>query len=366
MVEYVPPNDDQTDAVRPSEDWPRRDALRLALGACAVTALAGAGCTDESSEDVTQGRPAGAAAANTARTTGGGRGEAVAPPHRTPARSTAAGPSPEAPTTTGSAAGTASAATPPPASGPASTPASPPASHSAARPSTSAPRHPGPASGGASPDGTPMKSPLGPQYERAPGVTDAVALTFHGDGPPATAEALLKEVERAGARVTVLAVGRWLGEHPQMAKRILDGGHSLGNHTENHRNISSMSVAAAFAEIDACARRLQKLTGSRGRWFRPSDERLAQPRVRAAAAQAGYHTILSYDLDPLDYTDPGAAAVRHAVLGAIKGGDVVSMHLGHPGTVAALPQILDALHARGLRAVTADDLFPQEIFPPPR
>ena len=35
------------------------------------------------------------------------------------------------------------------------------------------------------------------------------------------AEALLAEAERAGARVSVLAVGTWLVQYPQIARRIL-------------------------------------------------------------------------------------------------------------------------------------------------
>jgi peptidoglycan/xylan/chitin deacetylase (PgdA/CDA1 family) len=188
---------------------------------------------------------------------------------------------------------------------------------------------------------------------------DGVALTFHGDGPPALATALLAEAERAGARVTVMAVGRWLGEYPQMARRILDGGHELGNHTEHHIAVDALSPDAAYAEIEGCAARLQKLTGTRGRWFRPSQAQHASATVRAAALRAGYPTVLSYDLDSLDYTDPGPNAVVHNVLSAVRVGDVVSMHLGHRGTITALPAILDGLRSRGLRAVTASELFPR-------
>lgn len=195
-------------------------------------------------------------------------------------------------------------------------------------------------------------------------VANGVALTFHGDGPPALATALLAEAERAGAHVTVLAVGRWLGDYPQMARRVLDGGHELGNHTEHHIDIDALSPDAAYAEIEDCAARLQKLTGSRGRWFRPSQAQHATATVRAAALRAGYPTVLSYDLDSLDYTDPGADSVVRNVLSAVHAGDVVSMHLGHSGTVAALPAILDGLRARGLQAVTASALFPQPLSVP--
>ena len=199
------------------------------------------------------------------------------------------------------------------------------------------------------------------EIDQSLAVRDAVALTFHGDGPVAMATALLAAAENAGARLTVLAVGRWLGENPQMAKRILNGGHELGNHTDRHIDIDGLSPAGAFAEVENCAAKLEKLTGSRGRWFRPSQTQHANATVIAAAARAGYPTVLAYDLDSLDYTDPGADAVVRNVLSAVRGGDVVSMHLGHQGTIEALPRILDGLRTRGLRAVTASELFPAPL-----
>ena len=119
------------------------------------------------------------------------------------------------------------------------------------------------------------------------------------------ADALLAEAERAGAPVTVLAVGTWLEQYPQMARRILRGGHDLGNHTLHHLDIAAMDAAGAYAEIAGCALRLRALTGSIGRWFRPSQTRYATALIEQAARKAGYQTCVSYDVDSLDYTDPG-------------------------------------------------------------
>ena len=184
-----------------------------------------------------------------------------------------------------------------------------------------------------------------------------VALTFHGDGAPQLAQALLTAAEAGQAQVTVLAVGRWLGEHPEMARRVLDGGHELGNHTENHVDISRLSPPAALAEIEQCAARLRKLTGSPGVWFRPSQTQHADPMLIEQARKAGYRTVLSYDVDPLDYQDPSAAQIAERLLDAVHPGAVVSMHLGHQHTVAALPAVLAGLKSRGLAAVTASELF---------
>jgi peptidoglycan/xylan/chitin deacetylase (PgdA/CDA1 family) len=203
----------------------------------------------------------------------------------------------------------------------------------------------------------PLPPGLPDQIEHGPRDRPRVALTFHGQGEPALATALLAEAEKAGARVTVLAVGAWLDTYPQLARRVLNGGHELGNHTQTHGDIGAMDAASATAEIEGCAERLRRLTGSRGRWFRPSQARMATPLVVELARRAGYPHLLSYDVDPLDYTDPGAGQVRAAVAARARAGSVVSLHFGHSGTVAALPGILDDLHRRGLRAVTTSELL---------
>ncbi|MFJ4874484.1 polysaccharide deacetylase family protein [Streptomyces sp. NPDC088745] len=195
------------------------------------------------------------------------------------------------------------------------------------------------------------------QIEHGPRDRPAVALTFHGQGDPAIARTLLAQAERAGARVTVLAVGSWLDEHPAMARRILDGGHDLGNHTQRHLTVSDMPDAEALREITDCARRLRRLTGSIGTWFRPSRTQYATARVQRLAARAGYPHVLSYDVDSLDFTSPGATAVTRKVAGEIRNGSVVSLHFGYADTVAALPALLDDLHRRGLRAVTTTELL---------
>ncbi|MER5472683.1 polysaccharide deacetylase family protein [Streptomyces sp. NPDC002935] len=184
-----------------------------------------------------------------------------------------------------------------------------------------------------------------------------VALTFHGQGDPAVANSLLGEAERAGARVTVLAVGTWLDEHPGLARRILDGGHDLGNHTLRHLDINAMSPTEAAAEIQGCADRLKQLTGSIGTWFRPSRSPRASPLVERLARDAGYPHTLSYDVDSLDYTSPGAAAVTRKVLAEVSPGSVVSLHFGYADTVAALPALLHELDRRGMRAVTTTELL---------
>jgi peptidoglycan/xylan/chitin deacetylase (PgdA/CDA1 family) len=230
----------------------------------------------------------------------------------------------------------------------------------AARPgpaSATSPSATPPSPDSASPSGRTPAAPAVAEVDHAASGRPQVALTFHGDGDPQLAQALLREAESAQARLTVLAVGRWLGDHPELARRILDGGHELGNHTENHVDIARLSPPAAFAEIDACAARLRTLTGSPGVWFRPSQTQHATAMLVEQARRAGYRTVLSYDVDPQDFADPSAEQIADRLLAAVHPGAVVSLHLGHRHTVAALPAVLAGLKSRGLAAVTASELF---------
>jgi peptidoglycan/xylan/chitin deacetylase (PgdA/CDA1 family) len=168
---------------------------------------------------------------------------------------------------------------------------------------------------------------------------------------------MLTTLRAAGAHVTVLAIGQWLVSNPRLAAMIRDAGHELGNHTWSHQTMPRLNAATVRTEVDRAAMELQRLTGSAGRWFRPSGTPTSTPAIRAAAISAGYGACLAYDVDPLDYTDPGAGAVLRRFTAAVRPGSIVSLHLGHPGTLQAMPRILDVLRSRGLAAVTATQLL---------
>jgi len=188
-----------------------------------------------------------------------------------------------------------------------------------------------------------------------------VALTFHTAGDPAVVDAVLAAAKHANAKLTLLVVGTWLEANPSYARRILAAGHDIGNHTWSHPVLPDDDAAMTREEIRRCQKLLTRLTGSGGSWFRPSGTPQATPLILREAGAAGYPTSLSYNVDPLDYTDPGAAAVTQRVLADVHGGSIVSLHTLYAGTAEALPAIFRGLHQRGLRAVTARQLLGMSV-----
>jgi peptidoglycan/xylan/chitin deacetylase (PgdA/CDA1 family) len=208
-----------------------------------------------------------------------------------------------------------------------------------------------------SPARTDTPGPPAVEIVHGPRDRKQVALTFHGNGDPALAEALLREAEQRKALITVFAVGNWLQAHEPLGRRILAAGHELANHTYTHPDLGALAQPAVEDEFARARDVLIQVSGSNGTYARPSAMDRSTPLVRAAAGLVGYRTVVAFDVDPADYTDPGAAAVISRTLAGVRPGRIVSMHLGHAGTVQGLPAILDGLATRGLRPVTVHTLL---------
>jgi len=202
--------------------------------------------------------------------------------------------------------------------------------------------------------------PTGTWVVSGPADRDEVALTFHTDGPLALIEAVLDIVEARDIALTAFVVGSWLDANPAMGDRLLAGGHELANHSYTHPGFEDLTPAQMQDEIERCRAALDRHAGSPGRWFRPSgtDNGIDSPSAAtlAAAGAAGY-TAIGYDVDPVDYRDPGARAVTDRTLAAVVPGSIVSLHMGHQGTIDALPALLDGLAAKQLTPVSVGTLL---------
>ncbi len=204
---------------------------------------------------------------------------------------------------------------------------------------------------------TPVAQALSPDITHGPRNAKNIALTFHGAGSTSYANSILEILKSGSAPVTVFAIGAWIKENPTMAKKILDGGHDIGNHTMNHYQMKTLNAAKVKSEIAGCAAELKSLIGNHGAFFRPSGTQYSNALIRQTALKYGYSQCISYDVDSHDYQDPGKAAVIKNVMTNIKGGSIVSLHFGHKNTVEALPTLLTQLHSAGYTPVSLTTLI---------
>jgi peptidoglycan/xylan/chitin deacetylase (PgdA/CDA1 family) len=178
-----------------------------------------------------------------------------------------------------------------------------------------------------------------------------VAFGFD-DGPWSDTPAFVSMLERARARATFFMIGRQIvGADRSLLLRELRDGDVLGDHTYDHPDlVSSPDVRSELLRTIA---RIRALSGYTPCVFRPpyGDTDAA---VQQTARSVGLSTVL-WNVDPADYTQPGARAIEQRVLAQVRPGSIVISHDGggpRGQTLAAYPGIIAKLRARGYRIAT--------------
>jgi peptidoglycan-N-acetylglucosamine deacetylase len=184
----------------------------------------------------------------------------------------------------------------------------------------------------------------------------AVALTFD-DGPGTVTPAILTILRERRAQATFNVLGARLRHGAPLVRRAVAEGHELGVHGWRHRDLSGEPVRAG-AELARARATIRAITGVAARVFRPPLGATSR-RLALAARTAGLVTV-TWDVDPRDFEEPGADAIRSRVAAGVRPGSIVLLHDDRPGlapTAAALDGVLDDLWERGLVPVTVSRLL---------
>ncbi|MGI5452408.1 polysaccharide deacetylase family protein [Streptomyces sp. CA-249302] len=178
-----------------------------------------------------------------------------------------------------------------------------------------------------------------------------IALTFD-DGPAAPETAtLLTYLAKYRARVTFFTVGQNVAAHPELVRAEARAGHEVGNHSWNHPDLTKLSPEMIASQLSRTSAAIKAATGKEPTLFRPPYGAI-NSTVRAATALSP----VLWDVDTEDWKYPDAARVAQTVITKAARNSVVLMHDIHPTSVAAVPEILRTLTARGFHFVTVSHL----------
>ena len=183
-----------------------------------------------------------------------------------------------------------------------------------------------------------------------------VALTFD-DGPVVGTNDLLDVLAEKGVRATFFVVGSNAAAQPDLLARMVAEGHVIGNHTEDHPDLTKMDADAVRAEIAQVNDTVEAATGQRPVLVRPPYG-ATNDTVDQVTAELGMAQIL-WDVDPEDWKDRDSAIVTQRVLSSTGSGAIVLSHDIHDTTRDAYADIVDGLREQGFSLVTVPQLLGQ-------
>jgi peptidoglycan/xylan/chitin deacetylase (PgdA/CDA1 family) len=185
-----------------------------------------------------------------------------------------------------------------------------------------------------------------------------VALTFDdGPNPPYTSR-VLTILQRYRITATFFDVGSRVQAYPELVRQEYVNGHSVGNHTWGHANLSQLSEPSIIWQLTTDEDIIKHIIGVRPTFFRPPYGAFNALTLKNIN-DFGLISVL-WNVDPIDWSRPGVNTIVERVLNQTRDGSMILLHDGggdRSQTVAALPIIIKSLQQRGFRFVSLQQLI---------
>ena len=183
-----------------------------------------------------------------------------------------------------------------------------------------------------------------------------VAISYD-DGPSAYTPAVLNLLKKHRAHATFFQLGNQMAGRSAIQRRILAEGHSIGNHSWSHPVLSG-GGSLADSQIRATKSKIVSQTGFKPCVFRPPYGAKSTSLIGIARSH-GLLTV-NWDVDPSDWSRPGAGSIVSRVMSQVRPGSIILLHDGggeRSQSVAATDSILRQLGKRGYRVVSVEKLL---------
>jgi len=164
---------------------------------------------------------------------------------------------------------------------------------------------------------------------------DCVAALTFDDGPhPEFTGSVLDVLERHRARATFFMLGENVRQHPEIVRRVVDGGHAIANHSWDHPSFPLLKHSERYKQIRDCADAIAPYGGTR--LFRPPyGHQTVSSRLDALLL--GYSVVMG-DAVAEDWWPRDATWMAKKLVNGIKPGSIVILHDRISRSVQEAPQ----------------------------
>lgn len=189
-----------------------------------------------------------------------------------------------------------------------------------------------------------------------PAAQKTAYLTFD-DGPiPGVTEWVLDLLKEHGIKATFFCIGDNIEKHPDIFKKVVESGHTIGNHTFNHINGWKSNDTTYFENIEACRQSILKHSSNDSRLFRPPYGKISRQQAKEVK-RLGYKIVM-WDVLSADFdTTITPEKCLDNVIKNAANGSVIIFHdsiKAFANLEYALPRVIEYLKENGFSFGTAD------------
>lgn len=165
-----------------------------------------------------------------------------------------------------------------------------------------------------------------------------VALTFD-DGPTEFTPKFLDLLHTHNIKATFFCIGQQIEKHPEIFKRIISEGHSVGNHTYTHtKKIGFLSSSQIIDEIQKCDENIFKVGNTTTSLYRPPFG-VTNPNISKAIKRTHKKSI-GWNVRSLDTVITDEKKILKRITKKLKKGDLILLHDTSQKTYHVLVELL--------------------------
>lgn len=183
-----------------------------------------------------------------------------------------------------------------------------------------------------------------------------ISITFD-DGPNLDyTPKVLNLLKKYNAKATFFCIGKNIKSNPILIKKIIDDGHTIGNHTYTHSNlIGFFNKKRILKEIDETNKEIFKITNKNMMFFRPPFG-VTNPMISKAIKETG-HKVIGWNIRTYDTIIKNPNIIFHIISRKIHPGSIILLHDKSNTTIKLLEMILIFLKKNNYKSITIDKLF---------
>lgn len=185
-------------------------------------------------------------------------------------------------------------------------------------------------------------------------------LTFDAGYENGCTAKILDTLKEKQVPAAFFLVGNYIRQSPDLVRRMVAEGHTVGNHTMHHYDMSRISEKAAFAKELQDLEALYKNTTGRDmpKYYRPPQGIYSEENLRMAQ-ELGYRTVF-WSLAYVDWNNDSQPTREQAfakLLPRTHPGAVVLLHSTSRTNAEILDELLTKWEEEGYRFATVEELF---------
>ena len=183
-------------------------------------------------------------------------------------------------------------------------------------------------------------------------------LTFDAGYENGNVEKVLKALNEENVPGAFFVLSHFVRKNPELAKKIVDNGHLLCNHSARHKDMTQMSFEEFRSELCNVEAACEEITGhALARFFRPPEGRYNQS-VLNYARECGYQTVFwSFAYADWDNAkQPSKEAAMAKIMENVHNGAILLLHPTSQTNADILQEVIRALKKEGYRFASLNEL----------